>query len=170
MSGADNSEADRNAADRNAARSAVRTRRRFVKAGLLVLYVGLTLFVFINGRSHTFLLDNKSLNDGAIPALRRVKVFIDNQKPIELYARDRELLMVRGQGHRIMIETQDPANRLEAKFTVPFGNDMILISIPKMASGADDFWEQFIIHYERPTNNDAPPPTLEEPVPIEPTL
>jgi hypothetical protein len=53
---------------------------------------------------------------------------------------------------------------------VPFGDDMILISVPKMASGADDFWEQFIIHYERPTNNDAPPPTLEEPVPIESTL
>jgi hypothetical protein len=155
---------------KNGANPAIRNRRLVVKAGLLVLYVALTLFVFINGRSHTFLLDNKSLNDGAVPAMRRVKVFIDNQKPIELYARDRELLMVRGQGHRIRIETQDPANQLEAKFSVPFGDDMILISVPKMASGADDFWEQFIIHYERPTNNDAPPPTLEEPVPIESTL
>lgn len=155
---------------RNGANPTIRTRRLLVKAGLLALYVALTLFVFINGRSHTFLIDNKSLDDGAIPAMRRVKVYIDNQKPIELYARDRELLMVRGQGHRIRIETQDPAARLEAKFSVPFGNDMILISIPRMASGADDFWEQFIIHYERPTNDDAPPPTLEEPVPIEPTL
>ncbi len=155
---------------RNGITPAIKTRRLMVKAGLLVLYIALTLFVFINGRSHTFLIDNKSLDDGAIPAMRRVKVFIDNQKPIELYARDRELLMVRGQGHRIRIETQDPASRLEAKFSVPFGDDMVLISVPKMASGADDFWEQFIIHYERPTNNDAPPPTLEEPVPIEPTL
>jgi len=154
----------------NGTNPAIRTRRLLVKAGLLVMYVALTLFVFINGRSHTFLIDNKSLDDGAIPAMRRVKVIIDNQKPIELYARDRELLMVRGQGHRIRIETQDPATRLEAKFSVPFGNDMILISVPKMAAGADDFWEHFVIQYERPTNNDAPPPTLEEPVPIEPTI
>jgi hypothetical protein len=157
-------------ADKIGAQSAAKKRRVLVRAGLLVAYAALAVFVFVNGRTHTFLLDNKTLGDGAIPAMRRVKVFVNNQKPIELYARDRELLMVRGQAHRIRIETQDPAVRLEAKFTVPFGNDMILLSVPKMASGADDFWEEFIIHYERPTNNDAPPPTLEEPVPIEPTL
>jgi len=150
--------------------AAVRPRRMIVRAVLLVLYVALGIVVFVNGRTHTFLIDNKSSEDGSSAAFRRVTVYIDNHPPLDLYARDRELLMVRGQTHRIRIETQEGTERLEARFSVPFGDDMILLSVPRMAAGDDGFWEKFVINYVRPTNNDAPESPEDAPVSMEPTL
>jgi len=141
-----------------------------VRAALLVFYVALGVIVFVNGRTHTVLIDNKSSEDGSTVAFRRVTVYVDNHEPLELYARDRELLMVRGQSHRIRIETQEGARRLEARFKVPFGDDMILVSVPRMAAGDEGFWEKFVVNYVRPTNNDAPESPADEPVSIEPTL
>ena len=147
--------------------ASIKKRRLFVRLLLVLVYLGLGIFVFINGRTHTLLVDNKSLEDGSAQAFRRVSVYIDRQKPLEMYARDRELIKVRGQTHRIRIETQEDTKRTEATFTLPFGSEMVLISVPGMASGSDDFWEEFIIEYVRPTNNDAPP-SLEDSISPEP--
>jgi len=141
---------------------AVRTRRLVVRAALVVVYLALSVFVFLNGRGHTLLIDNKSLPDGSAQAFRRVKVFVDGNEPLELYARDRELVKLTGQTHRVRIETQEGATRLEASFRIDLKTDMVLLSIPKMAAGADDFWEPFVVEYERPTRIEAPP-SLEEP-------
>lgn len=146
---------------------AVRARRLVVRAALVAVYLALSVFVFLNGRGHTLLIDNKSLPDGSVQAFRRVKVFVDGNEPLELYARDRELVKLTGQAHRVRIETQEGATRLEAKFEIDLKTDMVLLSIPKMASGADDFWEPFVVEYERPKAADEPLPTLEAPVPLE---
>jgi len=148
---------------------AVRTRRLVVRAALVVVYLALSVFVFLNGRGHTLLIDNKSLPDGSVQAFRRVKVFVDGNEPLELYARDRELVKLTGQTHRVRIETQEGATRLEATFRIDLKTDMVLLSVPKMASGADDFWEPFVVVYEKQTRDEAPP-SLEEIAPLEPTL
>ncbi|PKL24029.1 MAG: hypothetical protein CVV47_12265 [Spirochaetae bacterium HGW-Spirochaetae-3] len=149
--------------------AAVRTRRFVVRAAIVAVYLALSVFVFLNGRGHTLLIDNKTLPDGGAQAFRRVKVFIDGQDPLEMYARDRELVKLTGQTHRVRIETQEGATRLEASFRIDLKTDMVLLSIPKMAAGADDFWEPFVVVYEK-QSRDEELPSLDDPVLLEPTL
>jgi hypothetical protein len=148
----------------------VRVRRLVVRAVLAVLYVALAVFIFVNGREHTILLDNKTAADGSVQAFRRVKVYVDKRPPVELFARDRDMVKVLGQRHRVRIETQEGAKRLETEFTVPLADNMILVSVPRMAAGHDDFWEPFIVVYERPKSDDTPPPSIEDPVQVTPSL
>jgi simple sugar transport system permease protein len=144
-------------------------RRFVVRAAIVAVYLALSVFVFLNGRGHTLLIDNKTLPDGGAQAFRRVKVFIDGQDPLEMYARDRELVKLTGQTHRVRIETQEGATRLEASFRIDLKTDMVLLSIPKMAAGADDFWEPFVVVYEK-QSRDEELPSLDDPVLLEPTL
>ena len=146
---------------------AVRRRRLFVRAGLVVLYFAVGIWVLLNGREHTLLLDNKALADGSAPAFRRVKVYVNGQDPIELYARDRDMIKVRGQRHKIRIETNEAAARTEASFTLAFGEDMFLLSVPAMAKGDDGFSEVFETAREAPPASDEAPPSLEAPPPLE---
>jgi len=157
------------ASDNGAAAKAVRARRLAIRAGLVVLYFALGAFVFLNGREHTILLDNKSAPDGSTQAFRRVKVYVGDAQPVELYARDRDMIKVKGQSHRIRIETQEGAKRTEATFKLGLQADMVLLSVPRMAAGLDDFWEPFIIEYERPKTTDEPLPSLEAPPSLEPS-
>jgi len=150
--------------------SSVRIRRLVVRAVLAVLYLALVVFIFVNGREHTILLDNKSAADGSAQAFRRVKVYVDNRPPVELFARDRDMVKVLGQRHRIRIEAQEGAKRLETEFTVPLTDNMILVSVPRMAAGFDDFWEPFVVVYERPKSDDTPPPSITDPVQVSPSL
>ena len=129
---------------------AVRRRRLAVRAGLVLLYFAVGAWVLLNGREHTLLLDNKALADGSAPAFRRVKVYVDRHDPIELYARDRDMVKVRGQRHKIRIETSEAASRTEAGFTLAFGDDMFLVSVPAMAKGDDGFCEVFKTADEAP--------------------
>jgi hypothetical protein len=149
---------------------AVRSRRLVVRAALAVLYLALVVFIFVNGREHTILLDNKSAVDGSTQAFRRVKVYVDNRPPVELFARDRDMVKVLGQKHRVRIEAQEGAKRLETEFTVPIGDNMILVSVPRMAAGFDDFWQPFVVVYERPKSDDTPPPSITDPVQLAPSL
>ncbi|MCP5452381.1 MAG: hypothetical protein H7A27_00205 [Spirochaetaceae bacterium] len=134
----------------NGVSPAVRRRRLAVRAGLVLLYFAVGAWVLLNGREHTLLLDNKALADGSAPAFRRVKVYVDRHDPIELYARDRDMIKVRGQGHKIRIETNEGAERLEASFRLAFGEDMFLVSVPAMAKGDDGFCEVFKTADEAP--------------------
>jgi hypothetical protein len=159
-----------NVSSQNSAAPAIRARRLLTRTVLLVLYIALAVFIFVNGREHTILLDNKSAADGSVQAFRRVKVVVDNLPPVELFARDRDMVKVLGQKHRIRIETQEDSVRLEAEITVPLTDNMILVSVPRMAAGLGDFWEPFVIVYERPKSDDTPPPSIDDPVQASPTL
>lgn len=139
-----------NANGTNGLSPAVRRRRFAVRAGLVALYFVVGAWVMLSGREHTLLLDNKALADGSAPAFRRVKVYVDGRDPIELYARDRDMIKVRGQRHRIRIETNEAAARTEASFTLAFGDDMFLLSVPAMAKGDDGFHEVFMTAEDRP--------------------
>ncbi len=159
-----------NGSTRAATAPGLRIRRLAVRATLAVVYLALVVFIFVNGREHTVLLDNKTAADGSTQAFKRVKVYVDERPPVELFARDRDMIKVLGQRHRIRIETQEGAVRLETEFTVPLADNMILVSVPRMAAGQDDFWEPFVVVYERPTSDDTPPPSITDPVQVAPSL
>ncbi|TFG81671.1 MAG: hypothetical protein E4H20_09310, partial [Spirochaetales bacterium] len=54
----------------------VPTRRWIVRGVLAVLYIALAISVFVSGRGHTILMDNKSAVDGSYQAFRTVKIFL----------------------------------------------------------------------------------------------
>ena len=113
----------------------VKTRRALVRAVLAVVYLGLIALVFSLGKGHTIILDNKDSDDGSIKALESLTVSVDGQEPIDLSAGDRDMAKVHGQGHQVEITVKD-AQKVTHQVHVPLGEDMVLLSLPALLSGA----------------------------------
>ncbi len=141
-------------------------RRRLIIRGLLITaYLALALVVFIYGRGHTLLLDNKSAVDGSYTGFRAVSVSVNGGAPLQLALRERDKALVVGQRHTVRFEANGQA--YEASFKLPFGEDIILVSLPKLAAGVEPFWEPF---RSEPVQRAAPVeeelPSLDNPPPI----
>lgn len=119
-------------------------RRSLVRGGLILAYVLLMALVFVLGKSHTILVDNKDSADGSAPALDGILVSVDGQEPLELYAGDRDMVKVKGQRHRVSIEPVTGGDKIEAALDVPMGEDMLLLSVPKLANRQPGFLERFV--------------------------
>jgi hypothetical protein len=146
----------------------VPTRRLIVRGGVLVVYLALTAFVFVSGRGHTVLLDNKTAADESYQAFSLVKVYVGNEDGLELMPRDRDKATVRGQRQVIRIETREEAMITEKAIRIPIGVDTVLVSIPKMAAGIEPFWEPFVVEIQRVTREEEEVlPSLDDPVPLD---
>ena len=60
---------------------------------------------------------------------------MDGQEPIDLSAGDRDMAKVHGQGHQVEITVKD-AQKVTHQVHVPLGEDMVLLSLPALLSGA----------------------------------
>ncbi len=127
-------------------------RRRLVVRSLLVAgYAALTAAVFVLGKGHTILLDNKDAEGGAVRAIDGLVISVNGGEEIELYPGDRDKAVVMGQKHRVVVETMD-GKKTERTITVPIGRDMLLLSIPMLVAGREPILTPF-----RPLDV-APPP------------
>ena len=131
-----------------------------IRIGLVVLYFLLLALVYTRGRTHTLLLDNKELDGGRLPAFEDVLVSVNGAEPIELYAEDRDLVTLKGQSHRIVLESAADGKKIEKRITLPIGEDMLLLSLPKLAAGEEGAIEVFV-------PLDAAPPAEDEALPEE---
>lgn len=135
------------------------TRRFWIRIAAIAVVLLLAVLMFWLGKQHTILLDNKTLEvDGrSYKALSIVEVKVDKGEWLELAARDRDMAVVTDQGHRITVRyTDENYEDVEKtwKFSVPLGEDMMLLSIPALVGGADhDVW---LSHYEPPVAAVAP--------------
>ena len=80
------------------------------------------------------------------PGLRApdlIKVTVDKGKTLELFRGDRDLFDLGGGRHRIRVEFSDGNPPFEARFSLPLGPDMFLLSIPKMINGVEPYIEVF---------------------------
>jgi hypothetical protein len=140
-------------------------KRLIIRGLLLAAYLALALVVFIYGRGHTLLLDNKSAADGSYAGFRSLSVSVNGGEPLQLALRERDKASVVGQLHTVRFEANGQA--YEASFRVPFGEDIILVSLPKLAAGIEPFWEPF---RSEPVPRAAPAeeelPSLDNPPPI----
>jgi hypothetical protein len=125
-------------------RPGVRARRSVIRAGLVAVGVGLAVLAFVLGRGHTILLDNKDAEDGSVSAFDGVLVTVDRQEELEMYLGDRLAATVTGQSHRITIEDFNGDTVVEKKIRVPLGQDMVLVSIPKLAAGIEPAFVPFV--------------------------
>ncbi|MBR1919337.1 MAG: hypothetical protein IJ831_06910 [Spirochaetales bacterium] len=114
-------------------------RRLIVRAAAILLVLLLAICMYLIGRQHTILVDNKSV-EGGPKALQEIEVAIDKQDSMELYPRDRDQYIVTGQSHTLHVKYTDSNwNEIDKviKFKVPARNDMYIISLPKLAQNPD---------------------------------
>lgn len=129
----------------------VLSRRHLFQLVAVILILVLAVVMFVIGRQHTILLDNKTIeHDGkSYPAFSIVEVKINKEDSIELAARDRDKADVMGQRHKITVTYTDKffeEHEVVKKFKVPIGYDMVLISIPALVAdlGQSIWLQQFI--------------------------
>jgi hypothetical protein len=135
------------------------SRRNLFQLGVVILLLLLAVLMFIVGKMHTVLLDNKTIEADGITyaAFSVVEVEVNKKGLLELAARDRDMAEVMGQRHKISVIYTDKnfeEHKIVKKFKVPLGDDMVLISIPALVGGADqEIWLQKFI---APTASVAP--------------
>ncbi len=112
-------------------------RRLAVRAALVAVFVGLTALAFLAGKGHTILVDNKDAEDGSVQAFDGVLVTIDRQEALEMYLGDRLAASVMGQSHTVAIEDINASMKVERKIRLPVGEEMLLLSVPKLAFGLE---------------------------------
>lgn len=130
------------------------TRRHLFQLVAIVLVLILGVVMYIVGKQHTILLDNKTLEAGGktYQAFSIVEVEVNRGELLELAARDRDKAEVMGQKNRITVVYTDKSfgeHKLVTDFSVPLEQDMVLVNIPALVGGADEsVWMQ---PYEVPT-------------------
>jgi hypothetical protein len=154
----------------------IRVRRLVVRGTLVAACVALAAVAFLLGKGHTILVDNKDAEDGSVQAIDGVLVGVDGQEPLELYSGDRDKAVVRGQSHTVTIEAVGGGTKVQKRIHLPIGVDVLLLSIPKLAAGAEQALVAFVAPPSPPPAEDSgeasqfTSPGGEEPgaVPVEP--
>ena len=151
-----------------------------VRSILILLYVALLVLMLLTGKRHTILIDNKDAEDGSYLAIDGMSVQIDKLESAEYYPGDRDRALVNGQKHTIRVEIFADSKVIESSFTVPLGQDMVLLSVPKLISGIEPYIVPFSIQLEQASAPDAGPPqgmqfggdspVVEEAAPVAPVL
>jgi exopolysaccharide biosynthesis protein len=120
-------------------------KKRFViRIVLIVLLVLIGMFLYINGKEHKVIIDNKEIivNDDHYKATADYKVWLDN-KEISLIEKDKRIVaMITGSNHKIVIESIDNQELKGEKYERIFklkNNESALINIPAMINFLDDW-------------------------------
>ena len=148
-SGSNNKNPTTNMTSSEATRPVPNKKRQLVaRLILLALYVGLGAIMIFTGKQHTILIDNKDVEGTSYTAIDGMSVQIDNLESSEYYAGDRDKAVVKGQNHKIKIEIFDPEQKIEKEISIPFGQSMVLLSIPKLVNGVEPYMVLFTIQEE----------------------
>ncbi|AEE15788.1 DUF6672 family protein [Treponema brennaborense] len=114
-----------------------------VRAALAAAYVLLLVCMFVTGRTHTLLVDNKAAEDGSFTAVRGMEVTVNKGEPVEFMKGDRDKFTVKGQTVRLHVEFFDGTEACDFKVKIPLSQDMVLLSIPKLLAGIEPAMEPF---------------------------
>ena len=133
-------------------------RRLAVRAALVAVFVGLAALAFLAGKGHTILVDNKDAEDGSVQALDGVMVAVDRQEALELYAGDRDKAVVMGQVHTVSIEVIADGTKVVRKVRLPIGEEMLLLSVPKLVAGREPALLKFVAPPAAPLEEGASEP------------
>lgn len=116
-----------------------------VNLGLVLLFTLLSVFLYHSGKGYDLLLDNQTVTlEGTIyEAEGTVRVYVDDQEPLELWIDDRDVSSVMGKQHVIKIELLDESEEkvlssMEKKFIID-PKKGTLFSIPALLNGAENW-------------------------------
>lgn len=146
--------------ERKAKPAGLARRRAAFRAALAAAYLAAAAWAFVGGRGHTILLDNRSAEDGSYAAFRAVEASVNGGEIQRLAMRERVKAVAVGQ--RLRVKASANGRAFEGEARIPFGEDIILVSLPKLAAGIEPFWEPFRAEPSpRPAAEDEAPPSLE---------
>ncbi len=114
-----------------------------IRGGLVLCYLLLALAMFLTGRTHTLLVDNKGGQDGTYRAVNGMTVRVNGGAPEEMLRNDRILLTVKGQRIRLDVEFFDGSPRREFALKIPLFQDTVLLSVPRLLAGMEPALEAF---------------------------
>lgn len=122
----------------------------WIRALLVVFVIALALFLAWIGKEHQILLDNntKEVNGVTYSSLNLVEVQIDDNISLEIPRRTRLDSYVTGQSHTIDVKFSKGGQEqnISIKFKIPFGENIVLLNIPALVSGADEsVWKEKFI-------------------------
>jgi hypothetical protein len=126
---------------KNTGQTNSRQKKALITGGLVFAWLLLGTLLFIGGRGHTLLVDNRDFEDIEAPDL--ITVYVDRGWGVEYFRGDRDRLTLTGSKHRILVEFSDGSPPFEGDFTLPIKDDMYLLSVPKMVNGIEPFVEVF---------------------------
>ena len=122
---------------------------RLVNIGLVIFYLLLMALMFLLGRSHTVLIDNKSDPNGAYKAIDGCTISFNGEKPSEMFKGDRDKIMLRGQTHRVKVSFFNGQEEITGTITIPLFEDAVMVSIPAFVKG-----ENAVSHFELYTTSE----------------
>ena len=121
-----------------------KVHKRVVIRGIICLcYLLLAILMFVTGRTHTLLMDNKGNQDGSFSAINGMTVVIDNTSSEELMKNDRAKVIVKGQKVKLLVKSFDGSVNQEFRLKIPLLQDTVLVSIPKLVAGIEPALEPF---------------------------
>jgi hypothetical protein len=145
---------DTKAADKSP-RVPVRTRRLIVRSLLVLALVGLGAVSLVVGKGHTVVLDNmRPKAESDPPAPRLVTIRLDGKEPVELTAGVRDLALLMGQSHTYEVDWLNGQPPQRGEFSIPFSQEYVLVSIPRLKAGRDDWIEPFFPFEQAAVTND----------------
>ncbi len=116
------------------------------RTAIIVIYLGLAAVMFITGRTHTVLIDNKNAADGSYKAYKGMVVTVGKSAPSEFMRGDRDKFSVKGQKAKIHVEFYDGTEDLDVTVRIPFTEDCVLVSIPAYTAGNADYVQPFSLY------------------------
>lgn len=117
-----------------------------VRSILVAVYILLAVIMFVTGRTHTVLIDNKNAEDGSYKAINGMVVTINNLKPSEFMKGDRDKFTVKGQTVKIKVESFDGKVDDTYSLKIPLVQDAVLISVPKLVNNIESPMENFSLY------------------------
>lgn len=117
-----------------------------VRSILVAVYILLAVIMFVTGRTHTVLIDNKNAEDGSYKAINGMVVTINNLKPSEFMKGDRDKFTVKGQTVKIKVESFDGKVDDTYNLKIPLVQDAVLISVPKLVNNIESPMENFSLY------------------------
>jgi len=131
----------------------VKRRRLIIRLALVVVWVSLGVLLFVFNRGHQILLDNRNLSSPEMRAPDMITVTVNKSKPLEFFRGDRDVVDVGGGTHHIKVVFSDGKPPFEARFKLPLGPDMFILSIPKMINGIEPYFEVFRSNQQQSRND-----------------
>ncbi|CEM62002.1 hypothetical protein DWQ65_11255 [Treponema phagedenis] len=105
-----------------------------IRISLAVIYVLLLCIMFLFGRTHTVLLDNRDAADGSYKAIPGFEIKLNNEDSIEMFKGDRDKILLRGQNHTLVVTFFDGTPPFKGEFQIPLFQDAVLLSIPALVN------------------------------------
>ena len=131
-------------------------RTLLIRLSAILVILILSVVLFFIGKSHTVLVDNKTVTvEGReIAPLKLVEVSVSKQGALELTPRDRDKFEVTGQKHRVTVTYTDDAwneRTITRSFTVPLMQDMVMVLVPALVAHPEGEQALWLENYEAPT-------------------